>query len=108
MQDESLALDRGGVAGDPGRDMDLKARGSRRPRHRQAMRYEIPVFGNEIENLLRHQMDSLCRRDKTISMRETKGQALPSTRGGIGCPSDGAEDSLSRFRRLVFRIASPA
>src|SRR5665811_2627830 len=83
MQDESLALDRGGVAGDPGRDMDLKARGSRRPRHRQAMRYEIPVFGNEIENLLRHQLDSLCRRDKTISMRATKGQALPSARDGV-------------------------
>jgi hypothetical protein len=30
-------------------------------------------------------MDSLCRRDKTISMRETKGQALPSSRRGQDC-----------------------
>src|SRR5271169_6993956 len=68
MQDEPLAVDRGRVAGDSGRDMDLKAGAPRRSRHRQAMRHEIPVFGNEIENLLRHQVDNLCRRDKTISM----------------------------------------
>jgi hypothetical protein len=50
MQVKAFRRDRGSVAIDSGRHMDLEAGLARRPCHRQAMRDEIPVLGHEIDD----------------------------------------------------------
>jgi hypothetical protein len=63
VQGEPLVIDFAGAIPDTGRNMDVVARHLRRPRHGQPMHDEKPVFGDEIENLFRHQVDNLCRID---------------------------------------------
>ena len=54
MQTESLALYVFTAGVDARRDVNFISGTSRRARHRKPVRDEIPVFGNQIENLTRH------------------------------------------------------
>ncbi len=49
MKREALGADRRRAIGDARRDMDLKAGIAGGARHRQAMRQEIPVLGDDVE-----------------------------------------------------------
>src|SRR5713101_2448458 len=53
VKDEAFPADVCGVLRHIGGDMNLKAGGARSPRHRQAMRQEIPILGRDI-NEARH------------------------------------------------------
>ena len=53
MQHEAFRLDRRRAVDHPRRHMNLEARVARRARHRQAMRQEIPVLGDDIEQAQR-------------------------------------------------------
>ena len=47
---KSFRLDGGGVSIDPGRDVHLEAGVARGARHRQPVRDEVPVFGDEVDD----------------------------------------------------------
>ena len=49
MQMKSFGLDRRAMAIDPGCDVHLEAGVAGGPRHRQAVRDEIPILGDEID-----------------------------------------------------------
>src|SRR5579863_229821 len=53
MQREALRLDRLAVFAHPRRNRHSEAGIARRPRHRQAVRAEIPILGDEKEQLWR-------------------------------------------------------
>ena len=50
MRDEALGLDRLPALVQPRRDMNFVAGGLRRARHGQAVREEVPVLGDDIED----------------------------------------------------------
>jgi hypothetical protein len=53
MEHETFRLDRRRAIDDPGRNMNLEARVTRRARHRQTMGEKIPILGDDIEQAQR-------------------------------------------------------
>jgi hypothetical protein len=81
VQVEAFAFDPSGTIANPYRDMDFISGVARGARHRQPVRDEIPVFRNQVENLLRRQMINLwhgpfaaaqlCDGDRIMSLTES-------------------------------------
>ena len=49
VQRETLCSNSGGAISDPGRDVDLESRITRRTRHRQPMGEEVPILRDDVE-----------------------------------------------------------
>ncbi len=101
MQREAFRLDGCAAVDHAGRHMHLVAGLARRPRHRQAVREEIPVFGNEIEDCLRHQRICL---GLAQSVGPTGRGAGESNRSSLGLLHQRSMETITKSR-LAFVLS---